>query len=211
LQKPQVVGGDQQQVNDILFKGLDQDGNGYLEQKELLPRSEFSADFPWMDANHDGKVFLQEFSTFLDRRRAALRARVELTIAEQANQLFELLDANDDGRLTDRELTGARTSFPKWDSNDDGHLVLSEIPHRWQCLFTRGAVSSRGPDSIRIVGGSMNANKAGAGGPVWFRQMDRNQDGEVARREFLGPLSSFDRLDTNRNGALDADEAAMAR
>jgi hypothetical protein len=38
--------------------------------------------------------------------------------------------------------------------------------------------------------------------------MDRNGDGLVARREFLGPLADFTRLDADQNGYLAVDEAA---
>jgi hypothetical protein len=40
--------------------------------------------------------------------------------------------------------------------------------------------------------------------------MDRNGDGELTRREFLGPLSDFTRLDADNNGALVAAEALAA-
>ena len=47
-------------------------------------------------------------------------------------------------------------------------------------------------------------------GPVWFQKMDRNHDGDVSRREFLGPRDVFDRLDRDTDGLIDADEAAKA-
>src|SRR5262249_28497923 len=45
-------------------------------------------------------------------------------------------------------------------------------------------------------------------GPDWFRRMDRNRDGDVSRREFLGPREQFDRIDRDRDGLIDPDEAA---
>ena len=38
--------------------------------------------------------------------------------------------------------------------------------------------------------------------------MDRNRDGDVSRREFLGPRAEFDRLDRDHDGLIDAEEAA---
>ncbi len=43
--------------------------------------------------------------------------------------------------------------------------------------------------------------------PDWFHKMDRNHDGDVSRREFLGPRDQFDRLDRDKDGLIDADEA----
>jgi len=52
------------------------------------------------------------------------------------------------------------------------------------------------------------ASPAGLGaGPDWFQKMDRNHDGDISRREFLGPRDQFDRLDNDKDGLIDADEA----
>lgn len=40
--------------------------------------------------------------------------------------------------------------------------------------------------------------------------MDRNGDGDVSRREFIGPPEVFDQLDLDWDGLLDAWEAALA-
>jgi Ca2+-binding EF-hand superfamily protein len=40
--------------------------------------------------------------------------------------------------------------------------------------------------------------------------MDRNRDGDVSRREFLGPREQFDHLDRDKDGLIDSDEAANA-
>jgi hypothetical protein len=41
--------------------------------------------------------------------------------------------------------------------------------------------------------------------------MDRNRDGDVSRREFLGTSSQFDSLDTDKDELLDATEAEAAK
>ena len=57
------------------------------------------------------------------------------------------------------------------------------------------------------------ANAGGMGrparrqGPVWFRKMDRNTDGDVSRGEFLGDESDFAMLDANGDGLIALEEA----
>jgi hypothetical protein len=40
--------------------------------------------------------------------------------------------------------------------------------------------------------------------------MDRNHDGDLSPREFLGPRDEYQRLDTNGDGLIDAVEARGA-
>ena len=47
-------------------------------------------------------------------------------------------------------------------------------------------------------------------GPTWFRKMDRNQDGDLTWREFLGTRADFDRIDADGNGLIDLNEAVSA-
>ena len=44
-------------------------------------------------------------------------------------------------------------------------------------------------------------------GPAWFQKMDRNGDGYVSHREFLGPLENLRLLDRDGDGLLSPDEA----
>jgi hypothetical protein len=41
--------------------------------------------------------------------------------------------------------------------------------------------------------------------------MDRNRDGDVSPREFVGPLRVFQQIDTDGDGLLDATEAEAHR
>ena len=42
---------------------------------------------------------------------------------------------------------------------------------------------------------------------MWFHRMDSNHDGDVSRREFLGPQDEFTDMDQNDDGFIDAAEA----
>ncbi len=48
-------------------------------------------------------------------------------------------------------------------------------------------------------------------GPVWFRKMDRNADGDVSRAEFLGTKAEFDAIDTDHDGLISLEEAGRGR
>ena len=47
-------------------------------------------------------------------------------------------------------------------------------------------------------------------GPIWFQRMDRNQDGDVSWKEFLGPRHVFEELDVDHDGLIDPEEAKRA-
>jgi Ca2+-binding EF-hand superfamily protein len=43
-------------------------------------------------------------------------------------------------------------------------------------------------------------------GPRWFKRMDRNRDGDLSRREFLGPLETFTQFDQDKDGLISVEE-----
>ena len=44
-------------------------------------------------------------------------------------------------------------------------------------------------------------------GPLWFQKMDRNRDGDVSRKEFLGTDEQFKQIDTDGDGLISLEEA----
>ena len=44
-------------------------------------------------------------------------------------------------------------------------------------------------------------------GPLWFRALDRNGDGDVSRKEFAGTDAQFKQYDADGDGLISADEA----
>jgi Ca2+-binding EF-hand superfamily protein len=98
---------------------------------------------------------------------------------------FKGLDRNRDGRITRNEWRGNDQSFANEDWNGDGVLSGEEVR----------------PGASRPIDlQSSERNEAG------FRDLDRNNNGIIARNEWRGDRQAFDRLDVNRDGVLSRDE-----
>lgn len=192
------------------FSTFDADNNGYLDEKELAAATNLPGDFESIDTDRDGKIFAGEFNAYIDRRNRASSVRLLLEVFDQGQELFDQLDENHDHRLSTRELQAAAEAIGQIDANHDGRLSAGEIPQQVVLELSRntpgGAVaerrSIRGGDRVRVV-----AKR----GPSWFQKMDRNDDGEVSPREFLGASDLFERFDRDRDGVIDVNEAEAAK
>lgn len=195
-----------------LFAGADADNNEYLDAQEVRQNGFFQGSFKSMDADGDGKLFADEMKRWLERQLAAAATRAELNMTSQGQPLFQLFDTNSDGRLTARELKDRTAEIARYDHNQDGALAVNELPERFGMTFQQGQASLGGVLAFStgnfVVQTESSAGAAEPAGPRWFRRMDRNRDGDVSRREFIGPLATFAELDADGDGLLDAAEAA---
>jgi Ca2+-binding EF-hand superfamily protein len=195
-----------------LFKRADQNKNNYIETSEIpyLGPGLGSLDFAAMDRDHNGMVFEDEYIAYLRLRDALTDSRLALTIDVESIDPLGQFDANHDGRLNRTEFGHLLTTIAAWDVNHDGFVTPQEIPRKLIGTFHIG--DQRGAAMRRSRYGRMADTKQPASeGPVWFQKMDRNHDGEVSLREFLGPIAVFRRLDTNGDGRLDLHEAQSAQ
>jgi len=195
-----------------LFMAFDADANGYLEKAEVPDNALFGATFADLDADKNGKLYLDEITDYMKPRLAVAHHRVELSIVEQGRTLFDILDSDRDGRLAHREVRGVADKLALWDKDGDGQLAETEIPLQFRMVAAEGSlanldVSRQDPAAINQRGRSESRPT----GPVWFRKMDRNSDGEISRREFLGDLDLFDKLDLNHDGAIELPEALQVK
>jgi Ca2+-binding EF-hand superfamily protein len=180
------------------FNELDKDKKGYLERKDVDSdlNGYIRGLFPLGDRNGDGKLYEDELKALLDLASKGNDSMVNLTFSDQGKGLFELLDANGDGKLGLRELRTAWTRLAPYDRDGDGMLSLAEVPKFYQ-----------GSAAFPVFDRSPAKSAAAKKGPLWFRKMDRNGDGDLSLREWLGSEEDFLRLDTDGDGLISVEEA----
>ena len=183
----------------------DQDNNAYLEKKET-ERSPFRNNFDLIDRDGDGKIFEKELLDYGKQVAAASQSRTSLTITDQGNKLFRIMDLNRDSRLNVRELTIARDKIAVWDEDDDSQITKEEIPRHWRLAISRGtATGGIGFAPVAYAKPGQSVVRP-TGGPTWFQKMDRNRD--VSQREFLGATKDFQKIDKDNDGLISAAEAS---
>ena len=133
------------------------------------------------------------------------RSQIRLMVHDQYDALFEELDANADGRLGEREIFTCAERLRSRDADGDGRLSNDELPYSMIVAFLRGESAN---EQSYYVPASMAKQATVADAPDWFRHADFNGDGDVSRREFLGSVEQFARLDSNGDGYIDSAEAA---
>ncbi|MFD1788731.1 EF-hand domain-containing protein [Sphingomonas floccifaciens] len=125
-------------------------------------------------------------------------------------------DANGDGQITRAEfLARAEASFARQDTNRDG--ILTHDERRAGKPPKRAAAAMGGPyapaqemTAPRPEGVMPGRRGGGVRGPGdGLARLDTDGDGRVTRAEFdTGSQARFDRMDTNRDGTIDATEMA---
>ncbi len=195
------------------FKAADANKDGYLEGKELAkidnPQSPLAGLTAVIDRNGDGKVYLKELVEFITRQAEAVRACLVVTTADQGRAIFGIVDLDRDRRLGPREVMRTVDRVMSWDGDGDGRISADEIPYHMQVTIARSGLVGLVGEGVVRTGYATRPNGPMAG-PEWFLKMDRNHDGDVSRREFLGPRAEFDRLDRDQDGLIDAGEASAA-
>ena len=195
------------------MKDYDRDGNGYIDRAEASVQR-IGQFFDLLDQDGDGRLYRKEILDFLDRVypliRAARQSRVALNVTQQNAGLFGLIDLDGDGRLSLREVRRMVELPSKYDRDGDGAVSPAEVPRRFRAAFSVVDPQTLTHEKRTFTSAPVPSDRAEAG-PEWFRQMDRNRDGDVSPAEFLGPAAAFRALDADGDGLISAAEAARHR
>ncbi len=195
------------------FNRLDGDQNGYLDRDELKDNVRFQRGlFETIDTDGDDKIFWPEMEGYVRSRAEAAATRCDIVLHDLGHGFFESLDRNHDGRIGLREIRIASATMRGLRKPGQAALRAIDPPRRLHLEVVRGTFQLFGPGPTgestvpRLV-----AQPRSPVGPVWFQRMDRNLDGDLTWKEFLGPRHVFEELDTDRDGLLDPVEAEKAR
>ena len=133
--------------------------------------------------------------------------QISVGAAVDGRPLLRRLDANGDGRISQRELRDLENCLASQDQDDNGELESREVQapirlavalgpnvHRMLESPTRAAVRARPRETTAA--------------PAWFS--DANGDGDLSRNEFLGTREQFDQIDEDRDGLISVKEAVQA-
>lgn len=194
------------------FNQLDMDNNGYLDRNETMSRERFARGlFDQIDADGDGKIFGEEMKQFIRARGEPVATTCQITVFDDGAGFFSTLDANGDRRISMREMRYADKTLTKMQRDDKPGLGENEPARRYRIEFVRGVFNPFGtpdrPANPRIPQATVATVKPRPVGPIWFQRWDRNNDGDITWREFLGPRDAFEQLDADRDELIDPKEA----
>jgi Ca2+-binding EF-hand superfamily protein len=183
---------------------------GFVTRDEIEKQPFAGLLFDFADRNGDGHVDRAEIDAALRVLEPLAACRAEVRFVDRGNGLFELLDRNDDNQLSLRELVEAVTVLHPF--ADAGGLVgPKDLPRRFRVQTSPSGVPVVAIGPPRVMPAAPPPRPAATGKvPAWFSKMDRNGDGDVSLREFLGPLELFRKLDRDADGLISPDEARAA-
>lgn len=189
------------------FRSLDGNQNGYLDQRELALFTRLysmvgslvlSCPLADLDRDGDGKVVESEFLSgsepLLAMQTLSRQMSFSLLVTPQGPNLLSQLDSSDGDKLGIREWRLVAQTWRRLDCNADAILQWGELG--LQYVLDIAAVDQEIPGNPvrRSLGGKplpqLQPRKP-TNTPAWFQAMDRNGDGDISRREFVGTKKSF--------------------
>lgn len=197
----------------LRFRVADADKNGYLSEQEFPAANVPNANFRVVDRNNDGMILVKEVEDYIKQETEVSQSLVYMLVSREGASLFELLDADSDRRLTPRELQEGFARLRSVDRTGDRRIASTEIDSLYQLTFEMGKPPLFSEEMMQATAANreMQAQPmtVSRSGPRWFQNMDRNGDGDVTEREFLGTAEMFRQIDRDHDRLISADEADL--
>jgi Ca2+-binding EF-hand superfamily protein len=200
------------------FRQADANGDGVLDAEEAR-KGRFGNLFKAMDRAGAGKVTEKDMEAYFDHleelQKRVAAGCVTLTLSDQSRGLFDLLDADRDGRLSVYEMRQAPKLLKQLGKEEQGFLTREDIPRTFRLEVRRGSLNAGRNSGLAAVADLYSASYSAESehaqrGPLWFRKMDRNRDGFVSRKEWLFDDELFKKIDTDGDGLISVEEAIKA-
>ena len=176
---------------------------GLVVEKPIAPFAE-------MDSNKDGKVTLDELKTYY-RKNGFGPLQVQPDPEQGSAQvltdaLFKHLDRDKDGKLSKAELSQIEKTLAALDANDDDLLTPEELVPGLEFGFgqpPRRPAPANTPPLLSLV--NLDDPPAKLIAPLLTRY-DKDKNGKLSRAEIGFDEATFNALDANKDGQLDATE-----
>ncbi|MBY0232105.1 MAG: EF-hand domain-containing protein [Gemmataceae bacterium] len=168
--------------------------------------------FAAADRDADGVLTRKEITDYLAIAGAAGSRTLSVRAEDYGQNLFASLDADGNGQLSVREMRTA-WSRVRMLSKDGKTLSRDDLPRRMRIELAEGSFASRQFFAVAAqpTSGMIATPLDLRGAPAWFRKMDKNGDGDLSFREWLGSEEDFKKLDLDGDGLISLDEARKAK
>lgn len=191
------------------FNAIDIDANGYLDRDEIAEHQRFERYlFDAMDRDGDERVFAEEMLSYVEDYAEPASTTCQVTLLDNGNGFFQLLDQNGDGRISIRELRQSEQVLLET-AGTEPVINPSRLTKAYRIEVVRGGVSLFGRVDRPTIETPAALLKPPSG-PIWFQRMDRNGDGDLTWDEFLGPREVFHQIDADHDDLIDEAEATRA-
>lgn len=176
----------------------DDDQNGYLSSGEYNGAFDSKpGTYDELDRDGDKMLTVEELENFVTSKQRLAQLQVKLSVENVSQSLFEQIDRDVDQRLAPREIAMLSGTDRAADLTASSYRVVAETDEI--AFITNNMEAQMAANAIPVVRETSN-------GPEWFRKMDRNRDGDLIWREFLGPRDAFDTLDADGDGFVTVSE-----